>query len=154
RPQPAAEGLGLPELVDLLHRLHEDVLAQFLGLGVVAQPPQRDREHMPFEPLEQFAESGPVAPLGGQNQLRHVSLVGVEQGESSHGKFPLKSKLKLRARAKWGIGGWLINPQTCGLADTRRPLQALRIAGDFRGPEFSRYGREFQAMAAKAREVL
>ena len=64
RPQPAAEALGFAQLTDLAHRLHEHLLHQFLRLGMVAQPPQRDAVHGALEPLDQLAERFLVAALG------------------------------------------------------------------------------------------
>src|SRR6187200_824136 len=38
RAQPTGESLGLAQLADLLHRLDEDVLAQFLSLAEIVEP--------------------------------------------------------------------------------------------------------------------
>ncbi len=87
-PDPAREGFGRPELVDLLHRLDEDVLAQLLRLAVVGEAPQADGQHMPLEPLEELAEGLPVAGLGAGHQVDQLDLVRrdsvVVQGDGGH----------------------------------------------------------------------
>ena len=60
----AAEALGLPQLNELLHGLHEDLLAEFLGLGVVVQPAQRDRIDRSLVADHQLAERLAITPPG------------------------------------------------------------------------------------------
>ncbi len=63
-PEPAGEPLGLPELVEPLHDVEEDLLRQLDGLARVAQPPEADGVHGPLELLDQLAERLPVARAG------------------------------------------------------------------------------------------
>ena len=70
RAQPAGEAARIAELADLPHRLDEDLLADLLRLGVVAQPAKGDRAHDRLELLEQPAERLPIALLRGAHQLR------------------------------------------------------------------------------------
>src|SRR5205814_192336 len=77
RPQPAAERLRRAELIELGEGLNEHVLRELLSLGVVAEPAERDRQHVPLVPLEQLAERLTAALLSLQNELNRPELVGV-----------------------------------------------------------------------------
>ncbi len=63
RSQPTPEAAGVLELADLPHRLDEHVLAEFLGLGVIAQPAIDRHVHGALVTLDQSAERLPVAAL-------------------------------------------------------------------------------------------
>src|SRR5207248_1503916 len=105
RAQPAGEGGRLAKLADLLHRLDEDVLAELLGLTIVAEPAQSDGHHVPLEALEQVAKRLPVAALRGLDQLGQLGLVVAAGGTSRgvqrdgvHGKLS-KTAYEKRANA-------------------------------------------------------
>ncbi len=67
--QPTAEGLRNAQLVDLLHRLNEHVLRQFLGFVCVADAAHRQRHDSAAVSFEQFAEGVSLARLGSANQV-------------------------------------------------------------------------------------
>lgn len=65
--QPTGKPLGLSQLVQLTHRLNENVLRQFGRFGLIAKSPQRNREDGRFKLANEFAERHSTSRLGLQN---------------------------------------------------------------------------------------
>src|SRR5690606_27652929 len=80
--QPAAEGFRRAQLRDLQHRLDEDFLDQFLGLGVITHTAQRDREDMPLIALEQLAKRAPVTRLSSDDELGYAQLIRINDAHT------------------------------------------------------------------------
>ena len=87
------------ELRNFLHRLDEDILAQFLSLAIVAEPAERNRHDMPFESLKQVAKGLAVAALCGPNQAEQLGVIGI-QGKSGHGVLQTLH-LKMGKQTPW-----------------------------------------------------
>ena len=74
RAQPTAHGGWRPQRTDLPHRLQEHILAQFLGLGIVARPPPAVGEYLALKHHIELTERLPIALLGGGHQRHDIGL--------------------------------------------------------------------------------
>jgi hypothetical protein len=75
--EPSAECFGHSQLVQLLHRLDENVLGQFFGLIRIADTLHRQRNNPWAITLEKLAERVTVARLSGTNEANNGQLASL-----------------------------------------------------------------------------